>query len=150
MQGSLPNRKGKRRKAASRHTTSQWPKGVVWCDKGRWHSTYGYGPKNAIKKTFDRRFAIPLNFDFFRHPIYVYGLKDLVVRLELNSAEKVILCIGDTSATYKLSDISLEYDAIFNKKYSPAIGQMYTNMSIPYTNITSRHYLKKSLFERLM
>ena len=41
--------------------------------------------KTAIKKTFDKRFAIPLDFDFFKHPVYLYGLKkDLIVRLELN------------------------------------------------------------------
>ena len=39
--------------------------------------------ENAIKKTFDKRFAIPLDFDFFRHPVYLYDLKeDLIVRLE--------------------------------------------------------------------
>ena len=59
--------------------------------------------ENAIKKTFDKRFAIPLDFDFFKHPVYPYDLKeDLIVRLELNSLEKVILCTGDTSATYEL------------------------------------------------
>ena len=73
--------------------------------------------ENAIKETLDKRFAIPLDFDFFKHPVYPYGLKeDLIVRLELNSSEKVILCTGDTSATYKLSDISLEYDAIFDEQ----------------------------------
>ena len=56
--------------------------------------------ENAIKKTFDKRFAIPLDFDFFKHPVYPYGLKeDLIVRLGLNSSEKVILCTGDTVAT---------------------------------------------------
>ena len=56
--------------------------------------------ENAIKKTLDKRFAIPLDFDFFKHPVYPYGLKeDLIVRLELNSSEKVILCTGDTNAT---------------------------------------------------
>ena len=56
--------------------------------------------ENAIKKTFDKRFAIPLDFDFFKHPVYPCGLKeDLIVRLELNSSEKVILCTGDTVAT---------------------------------------------------
>ena len=64
--------------------------------------------ENAVKKTFDKRFAIPLDFDFFKHPVYSHGLKErLIVRLELNSFEKVILCTGDTLATYKLSDISL-------------------------------------------
>ena len=98
--------------------------------------------ENAIKKTFDKRFAIPLDFDFFKHPMYPYGLKeDLIVRLELNSAEKVILCTGDTSATYKLSDISLEYDAIFDERYATTIGKMYNGTtSIPYTKVTSVHY----------
>ena len=98
--------------------------------------------ENAIKKTFDKRFAIPLDFDFFKHPVYPYGLKeDLIVRLELNSAEKVILCTGDTNATYKLSDISLEYDAIFDEPYATTIGEMYTGTtSIPYTKATLIHY----------
>ena len=82
--------------------------------------------ENAIKKTLDNRFAIPLDFDFFKHPVYPYGLKeDLIVRLELNSSDEVILCIGDTNATYKLSDISLEYDAIFDEPYATTIGSMY-------------------------
>ena len=97
---------------------------------------------NAIKKTLDKRSAIPLDFDFFRHPVHPYGLKeDLIVRVELNYSEKVILCTGDTSATYKLSDISLEYDAIFDEPYSSSIGEMYSGTtSIPYTKVTSIHY----------
>ena len=98
--------------------------------------------ENAIKKTFDKRFAIPLDFDFFRHPVYLYDLKeDLIVRLELNSLEKVTLCTGDTSATYKLSDILLEYDVIFDEPYARTIGEMHTGTtSIPYTNVTLIHY----------
>ena len=97
--------------------------------------------ENAIKKTFDKRFSIPLDFDFFKHSVYPYGLKeDLIVRLELNLFEKVILCTGDTSATYKLSNISLEYDAIFDEPYATTIGEMYTNMSIPYTKVELIHY----------
>ena len=98
--------------------------------------------ENAIKKTLDKRSAIPLDFDFFKHPVYPYGLKeDLIVRLELNSSEKVILCTGDTNATYKLSDISLEYDAIFDEPYATSIGEMYTRTtSIPYTKVTAIHY----------
>ena len=33
--------------------------------------------ENAIKKTFDKRFVIPLDFDFFKHPVYPYGLKKI-------------------------------------------------------------------------
>ena len=65
--------------------------------------------------------------------MYRYGLNEgLIVRLELNSSEKVILCTGDTSATYKLSDISLEYYVIFDESCATTIGEMYTGTtSIP-------------------
>ena len=100
--------------------------------------------ENAINKTFDKIFAIPLDFDFFKHPVYPYGLKeDLIIRLELNSSEKVILCAGDTNATCKLSDISLEYDAIFDESYVTIIGELYDGANgtlIPYTKVTSIHY----------
>ena len=109
--------------------------------------------ENAIKKTFDKRFVIPLDFDFFKHPVYPYGLKeDLIVRLELNSSGKVILCTGNAAATYKLSDILPEYDALFDEPYATTIGEMYDGTtSIPYTKVTSidyqtlskkRHYLE--------
>ena len=45
--------------------------------------------------------------NFFKHPVYPYEPKeDLIVRLELNSSERVILCSGDTAATYKLSELN--------------------------------------------
>ena len=78
---------------------------------------------------------------FFEHPVYQYGIKeDLIVRLELNSSEKVILCTGDTSATYKLLDISWEYVAICDEPYATGIGEMFTGTtSIPCTKVTSIH-----------
>ena len=87
---------------------------------------------------FGKRFAIPLDFDFFKHQVYLYGLKeDLIFGLELNSSEKVILCTGDNSVTYKLSDISLEYDAIFDKPYVTTISELYPRTtSTPYTKVT--------------
>ena len=79
-----------------------------------------------------------MDFDFFKHPVYPYGLKErLIVRIELNSTEKVILCTGDTNVTYELSDISLEYDAIFDELHATIISKMYTGTtSIPYTKVT--------------
>ena len=74
--------------------------------------------------------------------MYPDGLKeDLIVRLELNSSEKVILCTGGTAATYKLSDMSLEHDTNFGEPYATTIGEMYTGTtSISYTKVTSIHY----------
>ena len=97
---------------------------------------------NVIKKTFDKRFATPLDFNFFKHPVYPYGLsEDLIVRLELKYSEKVILCTGGTSATYKLSDILLEYDVIFDGPYATTIRELYTGTtSIPYTKVKLIHY----------
>ena len=73
--------------------------------------------------------------------MYPYGLKEnLIVRLELDSSEKVILCTEDTSATYQLSDISLEYDAVFHEPYATTIGEMCTGTTlILYTWLTSIH-----------
>ena len=107
--------------------------------------------ENAIKKTFGKRFEIPLDFDFFKYPVYPYGLKEkLIVRLELNSLGKVILCTGDTSAIYKLLDILLEYDEIFEEAYATIIGSMYNGgTSIPYTKVELIHYhtlTKKRLY----
>ena len=49
----------------------------------------------------------------------------MIVRLELNSSEKVILCSGDTAVNYKLSGISLECDTIFDKRCAATIGELH-------------------------
>ena len=108
--------------------------------------------ENAIKKTLDKRLAIPLDFDFFKNPLYLYGLKeDFIVRLELNSSEKAILCHGDTSERCKLSDIFLGISC--DEPYTTAIGEKYTGTtSIPSTKVTSIHYQtlpEKTLLGRL-
>lgn len=78
----------------------------------------------------------------------------MIVRPELNSSEKVILCSRDIAVTYKLSDIFLEYEVIFDKRYAEKmIGELYAvTASLPYTKVTSIHYhrlLKKTLLGRL-
>lgn len=58
----------------------------------------------------------------------------------MNSSEKVILCRKDSTATYKLSDITLDY-AIFDKRCATAIGELYSGKtSIPFTMITPVYY----------
>lgn len=62
--------------------------------------------EDAIIKIFGTRFAIPLNFDFFKCRACPYGLKeDLTVRLEFDSSEKIILFSEDVAVTYRLPDI---------------------------------------------
>ena len=57
----------------------------------------------------------------------------MIVRLELNSSEKLILRSRDIGATYKLSDISLEYDTVFDESYASTIGELHTaTASTPY------------------
>ena len=57
--------------------------------------------------------------------MYPYGLKeDLIVRLGLNVSEKVILATGDTSAPYKLSEILLECEAIFDEPHATSISEI--------------------------
>ena len=53
--------------------------------------------ENAIKKTSDRRLGVPFKFKVFKDYVYFYGLiKDLLVRLKLNTSQKVILCSETT------------------------------------------------------
>ena len=94
--------------------------------------------EKVIKYTLGKTFTICLDFDFFKHPAYLYWLKeDLIVKLELNSFEKVTLCSGNTVATYNLSDISLEYD----ERYATTIDVFYDETTwIPYAKATSFHY----------
>ena len=98
--------------------------------------------ENVIKKTYYKRFEILLDFDFFKHPVYPSGFEeDLTITIELNSAKEVILCTGETNAIYKISDINLEYDGIFDISYATSIREIYSGrLSIPYTKLTSIHY----------
>ena len=98
--------------------------------------------ENVIKKTYDKRFVIPLDFEFFKDPVYPSGFEeDLTITIELNSAKEMILCTGETNAIYKISDINLEYDGIFDISYATSIREIYSGrLSIPYTKLTSIHY----------
>ena len=69
----------------------------------------------------------------------------MVTGLELNF-EKVNFCSGDNAPTDKLSDITLEYDTIFDKHYATKIVQLSAGaMLIPYPKITSVYYQKPSM-----
>ena len=74
-----------------------------------------FNQRKCDQKEFSKRFTIPLNFEAFKHAVYSYRIqKDCIIRLELNSYEKVNLCSGDTAARYKRSNISLKNGTIFD------------------------------------
>ena len=53
----------------------------------------------------------------------------------------MILCNGEIAATYKLSEISVECNEIFDEPDAATIGELYAgSTSIPYTTVTSIHY----------
>ena len=89
-----------------------------------------------------KRFEVPLDFDLFKHPVYPSGFEeDLTSTIELNSAKEVILYTRDTNERYKISDINLEYDCIFDISYATSIREIHSGrFSIPYTKVTSIHY----------
>ena len=62
------------------------------------------------------------------------------MRLELNSAEKVLIATGDTSATFKITDFALEFEAIFDDDYAMIFENLYRDTSIPYTKVTAVHH----------
>ena len=120
--------------------------------KGRLGSTKSDGTaltltatETAVKKTLNKRFSVPLDFDFFNYPVCPYALKeDIYITIQLNSPEKVLLASGDVNAKYKISDITLEYDVIIDETYAQIIADSYTNTSLPYTRISNVSYISKS------
>ena len=57
----------------------------------------------------------------------------------------MVLRSGDTAAVYKLSDISLEYNAIFDEQFATTASELYARATaIPYTKVTSIRYQKLS------
>ena len=94
-------------------------------------------PENAVKTIFNKRFTIPSDSDFFNYSVYPDELrKDFIVRLEFSSSEKVILRSRVTTSVYKLSNVSLEYNGIFDKNYAKMIGELCAGTTlIPYAKV---------------
>ena len=84
-----------------------------------------HATKNAIEITLKNCFPIPLDFQYFKQLVCTYYLhENLTVISDLNKPEKIIFCSGDTAATYAISDISLEYDAIINAVYMEKVSRI--------------------------
>ena len=71
--------------------------------------------------------------------------EDMVVRITLAPASKVLLATGDTAATYKLTDICLEFDKLIDMELASSIRQNYeVGYDIPFDKRTRIHYERLS------
>ena len=96
--------------------------------------------ENAVQTTLGNRFMIPLDFEYFKQPVSPFYLdKKLFVSIELNKAGKVLIT-SDDSATYKITDLTLEYDVIIDAGYTEKVSAAQQNSSHPYTRVTRLSY----------
>ena len=91
----------------------------------------------AVASIYDNRFCIPLDFEILESslPLYQYGLgSHLTYELTFADYSDVIKST-DPDATYKISNISLEFDTITNASLASQIRTEYMKSSILYDRI---------------
>ena len=98
--------------------------------------------QRAVAATLSNRFTIPLDFEILNVITHPFSLaEDMVVRLTLAPASKVLLATGDPDATYKLTDICLQFDKIIDMELASSIRQNYeVGYDIPFDKRTRIHY----------
>ena len=96
--------------------------------------------ENAVKTTLGNRFMIPLDFEYFKQPLSPYYLQEkMFVTIELNKPGKIMVT-SDNQASYKITDLTLEYDAVIDGDYTDKVSKAQANSSYPYTRITRSSY----------
>ena len=91
----------------------------------------------AIANTYGNKFIIPLDFEILESssPYYQAGLGNrLCYEITFNEYGRVIKA-GKTDATYKISDISLEYDIVTHADLARSIQLEYQSMVLPYDRV---------------
>ena len=91
----------------------------------------------TVASIFNNRFCIPLDFEILESslPLYQYGLGSrLTYELTFADYSDVIKSM-DPDATYKISNISLEFDTIINASLASQIRTEYMKSSILYDRI---------------
>ena len=91
----------------------------------------------TVASIFNNRFCIPLDFEILESslPLYQYGLgSHLTYELTFADYSDVIKSM-DPDATYKISNISLEFDTITNASLASQIRTEYMKSSILYDGI---------------
>ena len=91
----------------------------------------------AIADTYGNKFIIPLNFEMVDSamPHYQVGPRNtLTYELLFNNYNRVINSLK-TDATYKITDISLEYDIVTQPELARAIRSEYVEMVLLYGRV---------------
>ena len=92
---------------------------------------------NAIEDAYGNKFIIPLNFEMLDStmPCYQVGLRNrLSFELKFNDYNRVINS-SKTNATYKITDISLEYDIVTQPELTRSIRSEYDKMVLLYDRV---------------
>ena len=92
---------------------------------------------NAIAETYRNKFIIPLDFEMLESvmPYYQAGLRNrLCYEIMTNYYNQVINSLK-TDATYKITDISLEYDIVTRPELTRHISDEYQSMVLLYDRI---------------
>ena len=86
---------------------------------------------------YDNRFCIPLDFVIleFSLPLYQYGLGSRLTYKLTFAIYSDVIKSTDPDATYTISNISLEFDAIINASLASQIRTKYMKSSILYDRI---------------
>ena len=91
----------------------------------------------TVASIYDNRFCIPLDFEILETnlPLYQYGLGSRLT-YELTFADySDVIKATDPDATYRISNISLEFDTIINASLASQIRTEYMKSSILYDRI---------------
>ena len=100
----------------------------------------------AIGKTLGNRFCIPLDFAIFNNILNPSGIdNEINIHIVLASASKVLLATGDPDASYKITNICLEFDKIIDMNLASSIRESYDDgYNIPFDKVTRVRYDKLS------
>ena len=92
---------------------------------------------------FDNKFCIPLDFEILESslPLYQYGLGSHL-KYELTFADySDVIKASNPDASYTISNISLEFDAVTNASLASQIRTEYIKSSILYDRILRSHII---------
>ena len=91
----------------------------------------------AIADTYWNKFIIPLDFEMLdsARPYYQVGLRNRLSYELLFSDYNRVITSSKTDATYKITDISLEYDIVTQPELVHSIRSEYDKMVLLYDRV---------------